>query len=47
METHGPDAAGSWHARNAWRRHLRIAAQVAHFTFSTDTDIAIRFGDRG
>jgi hypothetical protein len=40
METHGPAASGSWHARNSWRRHLSIAAQVAHFTFSTKADIA-------
>jgi hypothetical protein len=40
METHGPDASGSWAARNAWRRHFNIAAQVANFASSTDADIA-------
>lgn len=39
-ETHGPASSGSWHARNSWRRHLSIAAQVAHFAFSTPADVA-------
>jgi hypothetical protein len=40
MEARGPAAKGSWHARNAWRRHFRIAAQVAHFAFHTHADMA-------
>jgi hypothetical protein len=41
MEAHGPQAGTPLGGtlRRAWRRHFGIAAQVAHFAFSTDEDI--------
>lgn len=41
MEAHGPQAGTPLGAqsRRAWRRHFRIAAQLATFAFSTEADI--------
>src|SRR5450756_2284348 len=39
MDAHGPGPSALPGSRAAWRRHFRIAAQVAGFAFSTSDDI--------
>lgn len=40
MEAHGPGPGGTRTERGqAWRRHFRIAAQVAGFAFSSPADV--------